>query len=101
MLWVNFVNDTLGSLALAIEKPTKDLLKRKPYGRTKSLITPKIARNMLGHAFYQLTILLILLFAGDIEFNCDVLASVQVPRGLILSTDGAGRRTPNLPLILH
>jgi len=39
MLWVNLIMDTLASLALATEMPTEDLLKRKPYGRTKSLIS--------------------------------------------------------------
>jgi magnesium-transporting ATPase (P-type) len=35
MLWVNLIMDTLASLALATEPPTEDLLKRKPYGRTR------------------------------------------------------------------
>lgn len=39
MLWVNLIMDTLASLALATEQPTEALLKRKPYGRTKSLIS--------------------------------------------------------------
>ena len=38
MLWVNLVMDTLASLALATEPPTEDLLKRKPYGRTKPMM---------------------------------------------------------------
>lgn len=33
MLWVNLIQDTLASLALATELPTEDLLKRRPYGR--------------------------------------------------------------------
>lgn len=76
LLWVNLIMDTLASLALATEQPTDELLKRKPYGRTKPLISTTMWRFMLGHAIYQLTILFVLLFAGhqlfDIENGKDV-----------------------------
>ena len=36
--------DTLASLALATEPPTEELLQRKPYGRTKPLISRTIGR---------------------------------------------------------
>lgn len=65
MLWVNLVMDTLASLALATEPPTADLLLRKPYGRTKPLISRTMLKNILGQAVYQLTIVFMLLFAGD------------------------------------
>ncbi len=39
MLWVNLIMDTLASLALATDRPTMDLFKRKPTGRTYPLIT--------------------------------------------------------------
>ena len=57
--------DTFASLALATEMPTEDLLNRKPYGRTKPLISVMMARNILGHAIYQLIVLYTILFAGD------------------------------------
>lgn len=65
MLWVNLIMDTLASLALATEMPTPDLLLRKPYGRTKPLISRTMMKNILGQAVYQLTIIFGLLFAGD------------------------------------
>ncbi|XP_060830277.1 plasma membrane calcium-transporting ATPase 2 isoform X3 [Bombus pascuorum] len=65
MLWVNLIMDTLASLALATEMPTSDLLLRKPYGRTKPLISRTMMKNILGQAVYQLTIIFMLLFAGD------------------------------------
>ncbi|KAI0987719.1 hypothetical protein GJ496_009998 [Pomphorhynchus laevis] len=64
MLWVNLVMDTLASLALASEKPTESLLDRKPYGRTRFIISPIMLRNILGHSFYQLSVMFIILFAG-------------------------------------
>ncbi|KAK6620004.1 Plasma membrane calcium-transporting ATPase 3 [Polyplax serrata] len=65
MLWVNLIMDTLASLALATEMPTADLLLRKPYGRTKPLISRTMMKNILGQALYQLTVIFTLLFAGD------------------------------------
>ncbi|PAV73722.1 hypothetical protein WR25_04645 [Diploscapter pachys] len=69
MLWVNLIMDTLASLALATEMPTEELLKRKPYGRTSPLISRTMCKNILGHAFYQLTILFTLVFWGDRLFG--------------------------------
>lgn len=64
MLWVNLIMDTLASLALATELPTPDLLLRKPYGRTKPLISRTMMKNILGQAIYQLTVIFVLLFVG-------------------------------------
>ncbi|XP_039298355.1 plasma membrane calcium-transporting ATPase 2 isoform X3 [Nilaparvata lugens] len=65
MLWVNLIMDTLASLALATEMPTPDLLLRKPYGRTKPLISRTMMKNILGQAIYQLGVVFTLLFVGD------------------------------------
>ncbi|XP_076232963.1 plasma membrane calcium-transporting ATPase 3 isoform X4 [Calliopsis andreniformis] len=65
MLWVNLIMDTLASLALATELPTPDLLLRKPYGRTKPLISRTMMKNILGQAIYQLAVIFMLLFVGD------------------------------------
>ncbi|XP_046481662.1 plasma membrane calcium-transporting ATPase 2 isoform X7 [Neodiprion pinetum] len=65
MLWVNLIMDTLASLALATEMPTPDLLLRKPYGRTKPLISRTMMKNILGQAIYQLVVIFTLLFVGD------------------------------------
>ncbi|XP_059489575.1 plasma membrane calcium-transporting ATPase 2 isoform X2 [Neocloeon triangulifer] len=65
MLWVNLIMDTLASLALATEMPTPDLLMRKPYGRTKPLISRTMMKNILGQAIYQLVVIFTLLFFGD------------------------------------
>lgn len=65
MLWVNLIMDTLASLALATEMPTPDLLLRKPYGRTKALISKTMMKNIIGQGIYQLTIIFGLLFVGE------------------------------------
>lgn len=71
MLWVNLIMDTLASLALATELPTSNLLLRKPYGRTKPLISRTMMKNILGHAIYQLTVIFLLLFLGPEIFDID------------------------------
>jgi len=71
MLWVNLIMDTLASLALATEMPTPDLLSRKPYGRTKPLISRTMMKNITGQAVYQMTVIFALLFAGEIFFDID------------------------------
>ncbi|XP_015124545.1 plasma membrane calcium-transporting ATPase 2 isoform X1 [Diachasma alloeum] len=71
MLWVNLIMDTLASLALATELPTPDLLLRKPYGRTKPLISRTMMKNILGQGIYQLAVIFTLLFAGHKIFDID------------------------------
>jgi hypothetical protein len=64
MLWVNLIMDSLASLALATEMPTEEHLKRPPIGRNKSMISGIMWWNIIGHSFYQLTVLNIILFAA-------------------------------------
>ncbi|XP_069897875.1 plasma membrane calcium-transporting ATPase 4 isoform X4 [Dipodomys merriami] len=71
MLWVNLIMDTFASLALATEPPTESLLRRRPYGRNKPLISRTMMKNILGHAVYQLTVIFVLVFAGEKLFDVD------------------------------
>ncbi|XP_064604968.1 plasma membrane calcium-transporting ATPase 2-like isoform X2 [Liolophura sinensis] len=71
MLWVNLIMDTLASLALATELPSEELLQRKPYGRTKPLISRTMMKNILGHSVYQMAVIFTLLFAGAEIFDID------------------------------
>ena len=65
MLWVNLIMDTLASLALATELPSEELLERKPYGRTKPLLSRTMVKNIIGHAVYQMAVIFSILFAGN------------------------------------
>ncbi|BFZ10933.1 hypothetical protein BsWGS_13969 [Bradybaena similaris] len=83
MLWVNLIMDTLASLALATELPTDELLRRKPYGRTKALISRTMAKNILWHAIYQLVVIAVLLFKGpkllDVDDGINDIEDVHAP----------------------
>jgi magnesium-transporting ATPase (P-type) len=69
MLWVNLIMDTFAALALATEKPTEDMFERKPYSRDESIMNEIMWRNILGQSFYQITVILIMLFCGSELFN--------------------------------
>ncbi|XVF21696.1 hypothetical protein REPUB_Repub12eG0112400 [Reevesia pubescens] len=69
LLWVNLIMDTLGALALATDRPTKELMQKPPVGRTEPLITNIMWRNLLAQALYQIAVLLILQFRGESIFN--------------------------------
>ncbi|KAK9067595.1 hypothetical protein SSX86_011706 [Deinandra increscens subsp. villosa] len=71
LLWVNLIMDTLGALALATEKPTKELLDKPPVGRFEPLITNIMWRNLLAQATFQITVLLTFQFKGKVIFNVD------------------------------
>ena len=64
MLWVNLIMDTLASLAFATELPTEELLHRKPYPRDKAIISPLMWRFIVGHAAYQFSVVMVLMFYG-------------------------------------
>ncbi|RVW54700.1 Calcium-transporting ATPase 12, plasma membrane-type [Vitis vinifera] len=61
----------IGSLALATDRPTNELMQRPPVGRTEPLITNVMWRNLLAQALYQIAVLLTLQFKGESIFNVD------------------------------
>ena len=69
LLWVNLIIGTLGALALAAERPTKELMEKKSVGRTEPLITNIMWRNLFAQALYQIVILLVLQLKGELIFN--------------------------------
>lgn len=69
LLWVNLLMDALASLALASEPPVDALLDKPPVNRTDSMITSRMWCNMLGHAAYQVIVVMVLLFEGPNMLN--------------------------------
>ncbi|KAH9625512.1 hypothetical protein KSS87_012113 [Heliosperma pusillum] len=82
LLWVNLIMDTLGALALATEKPTKELMQKNPVGRFGPLITNVMWRNLMAQAAYQIAILLTLQFKGEAIFG----VSAKVKDTLLFNT---------------
>jgi Ca2+-transporting ATPase len=48
MLWVNLIMDTFASLALATEPPHEEVMARPPRKSTDFIISPAMARSILG-----------------------------------------------------
>eukprot|EP01130_Rhizamoeba_saxonica_P000271 TRINITY_DN10247_c0_g1_i1.p1 TRINITY_DN10247_c0_g1~~TRINITY_DN10247_c0_g1_i1.p1 ORF type:complete len:1017 (-),score=288.01 TRINITY_DN10247_c0_g1_i1:34-3084(-) len=92
LLWVNLIMDTMAALALGTEKPTLDLLRRKPYGRGGRLLTFIMWRNILGQSAFQITVLCLMLFAIDPVTNRSLIFPNMVngqlygDEGIIFST---------------
>ena len=49
ILWINLVTDSLPALALSVEPPEKDIMKRKPRNSKKGFMT----KGMVWRVFYQ------------------------------------------------
>uniref|UniRef100_A0A7S4FDS7 Calcium-transporting ATPase n=1 Tax=Eutreptiella gymnastica TaxID=73025 RepID=A0A7S4FDS7_9EUGL len=65
LLWLNLIMDTLAALALATEQPVEEqLLSRQPEPPDASLFTPRMWVNIIGHALFQIPLLLWLLTSG-------------------------------------
>ncbi|URE15088.1 Calcium-transporting ATPase [Musa troglodytarum] len=82
LLWVNLIMDTMGALALATDKPTKELMTKLPVGRTEPLITNVMWRNLAAQAMFQIAVLLVFHFRGESIFG----VSEEVNNTLIFNT---------------
>ena len=60
MLWLNLIMDSLGSLALATEAPTKDLLNRSPYSKREYLISGIMWKNIVSQSCVQFSVIFFL-----------------------------------------
>jgi P-type Ca2+ transporter type 2C len=56
--------DTLAALALASAPPNRKILNRKPDRKTAPLLSADMLKMILGQAFYQAIVCLVLHFAG-------------------------------------
>ena len=65
LLWVNLIMDTFAALALGTEAPSRVLLERRPYKPDAFIISPVMWRNIAVQSAYQVTVLLLLLFADS------------------------------------
>jgi len=65
MLWVNLIMDTFAALALATEPPHEKLLDRKPHSRDTYIVSSKMGKHIIGQAFLQVAVILIVVFWGE------------------------------------
>lgn len=60
MLWLNLIMDSLGSLALATEAPSDDLLSRKPYSKREYIVSRTMWKHIIIQSIFQFTIIFFL-----------------------------------------
>ncbi len=65
LLWVNLIMDTFAALALATDKPSEDILDRKPTNRNSSLIAVSTWKMIIGQATMQLIVTFTIHFGGE------------------------------------
>ena len=65
MLWLNLIMDSLGSLALATEPPSDDVLRRKPYSKREYLINGVMWKSIIVQSMFQFTIIFILYILAE------------------------------------
>ena len=69
LLWINLIMDTLAALALATERPTMELLDRKPASKYAHLINYRMVKMILGQAVFQIIVNLAAVYAGHAIFR--------------------------------
>eukprot|EP01064_Diplonema_japonicum_P030599 TRINITY_DN5241_c0_g1_i1.p1 TRINITY_DN5241_c0_g1~~TRINITY_DN5241_c0_g1_i1.p1 ORF type:complete len:1028 (+),score=329.87 TRINITY_DN5241_c0_g1_i1:23-3085(+) len=69
LLWLNLIMDSLAALALATERPTRELLDRPPTFSESPLISRRMWLNILGQGIYQIVLQIWLLNSGFAYFN--------------------------------
>eukprot|EP00210_Caulerpa_lentillifera_P004992 g4766.t1 len=69
MLWVNLIMDSLASLSLATEPPNDDVLDLPPNLSDAPILSPVIIKNIIGQSLYQMIVMYILVFKGDLLFG--------------------------------
>jgi Ca2+-transporting ATPase len=78
LLWVNLIMDTFAALALATDPPTEKILDRLPQGKKAPLITNNMWKMIIGQAIYQMTVTLVLYFAGPEMLGYDRSNATQM-----------------------
>ncbi|RWR97716.1 putative calcium-transporting ATPase 13, plasma membrane-type [Cinnamomum micranthum f. kanehirae] len=71
ILWESLLLETIGALACAAERPTKELMLKGPVSLEETLITSIMWRNIISQALYQIILLLVLQFKSSSIFHVD------------------------------
>jgi Ca2+-transporting ATPase len=88
LLWANLIMDTFAAVALATDPASAAQLQRKPDKTTDPLFTINMTKQILGQAFYQITIMLIFHFLGSqiLGFHSTDDATLQKHHNVIVRT---------------
>ncbi len=72
LLWLNLVQDTLGSISLASEQPNKEeVMSKKPCSNKKNIISRSMKIRIYIQAILQIIIIMIMVFISPFLFNIE------------------------------
>ncbi len=85
LLWVNFVTDIAPAMALGIDPPHKDIMKKKPTGKNEKLINKRITWLTVGIGLKKFIIMFLLFILTYKYTNNLILAQTVSFTWLVLS----------------
>ncbi len=65
LLWINVITDGLPALALGVDPPSPDIMRRKPRGRGEGVINRQVTYSILFNGFTMTAIVLSLFWLAD------------------------------------
>lgn len=78
--------DTFAALALATDVPSASILKRRPETKSAPLITITMWKMIIGQSIYQLTVTMVLYFAGAAILGYETQAEMDRLQSTIFNT---------------
>lgn len=69
LLWINLIMDVLAAIAFATENPHPTQIRKERINASENIITKPMMRSVLTQAFYQIFVMLLLLYAGPAMFK--------------------------------
>lgn len=72
LLWVNFVTDIAPAMALGVDPPQKNIMSKKPTGKSEKLINKRITYLTIGISLKKV-VLMLLLFLLTYKFTNDLI----------------------------
>ncbi len=85
LLWVNFVTDIAPAMALGVDPPHKDIMKKKPTGKNEKLINKRITWLTIGIGLKKFIIMFLLFILTYKYTNNLILAQTVSFTWLVLS----------------
>lgn len=75
LLWINLITDTFPALALGLEKPESDIMKRKPRPSNEGIFANGLALNVVLHGLFVALITLSAYLVGNYMYNTSIFAT--------------------------
>ncbi|MBO8158529.1 calcium-translocating P-type ATPase, SERCA-type [Thermosyntropha sp.] len=86
ILWVNLVTDGLPAMALGLEPPEPDIMKRKPRSKNESIFAHGLGWIIFGRGLYIGIITILVFITGLVFCRLNGMDSLEIPRTMAFTT---------------